>query len=202
VGDLRDVPESWPVHGTEDIWRGAAPFAVRRDRISVPDAPEAQFPRVVVEHPGAAVVLAVDDRERAFVLRQYRHPAHTRFVELPAGLVDGPGEDPLVAAKRELREEALLLARSWTHLVTMFPSPGLSGEQIDIFLAREVSAAPDRGGFEPEHEEADMTTAWVPVDDLLEGVFARRLTDGPLALAVLAYDARYRRSPADGRRRQ
>lgn len=126
------------------------------------------------------------------VLHQYRHPAQLRFVELPAGLLDAPDEDPLLAAQRELREEAMLVAGSWTHLLTMYPSPGLSSERIEIFLAREVSEAADRGGFELEHEEADMTVAWVPVDELVKGVFARTLTDGPLALAVLAYAAHFR----------
>ncbi len=123
----------------------------------------------MLEHPGAVVILAVDDDERVLVLQQYRHPALIRFVELPAGLLDVEGEDPVVAARRELREEALLLADRWTPPVD------------DVLLARAVeradlllpgpglSPAPDRGGFEPAHEEADMTTAWVPVDDLSRG---------------------------------
>jgi 8-oxo-dGDP phosphatase len=183
---LTDEPEVWPVHGTEDVWRGSTPFAVRRDEISRPGHDE-RFGRLVVEHPGAVVVLAVDERERALVLRQYRHPAGLRFVELPAGLLDVPGEDPVVAARRELREEALLEADDWELLNTLYPSPGLSAERIDIFLARGLRTATDRDDFEPEHEEADMTRHWVPVRDLVEAVLARRLADGPLALAVLTY---------------
>lgn len=178
------------MHASEDIWRGAAPFSVRRDHISAPRREE-RFARLVLDHPGASVVLAVDDDERALVLHQYRHPARTRFVELPAGLLDA-GEDPLVAARRELREEALLEAGTWTHLLTTYPSPGLSSERMELYLARDLSPAPDRGGFVPDHEEADMTLEWVPVPDLVEGVLARRLTDGPLALAVLAYALRHR----------
>lgn len=188
--DLGDRAESWPVHAREDVWSGPAPFSVRTDRISAPALPEEQFDRLVLEHPGASVVLAVDEEERVLVLQQYRHPARTRFVELPAGLLDLPGEDPLVAARRELREEAVLVAQTWSHLVTMYPSPGLSSERIEIFLARDVSPAPDRGDFEPAHEEADMTTAWVPLQTLVDGVLSGRLTDGPLALAVLAYTVR------------
>lgn len=183
-----DSPEEWPVHDVEDIWSGQAPFSVRRDLISVPGRPDDRFGRVVLEHPGAVVVLAVDDDERALVLQQYRHPASTRFVELPAGLLDQPGEDPELAARRELQEEALLLAETWTHLLATYPSPGLSSERIDIYLATGLSAAPDRGeGFHLHHEEADMTTSWVPVGDLLDGFLAGRLTDGPLGHAVMAY---------------
>jgi ADP-ribose pyrophosphatase len=186
VVPLTDEPEAWPVHGSEEVWRGSAPFAVRRDQVSRPGHDE-QFGRLVVEHPGAVVVLAVDEREQVLVLRQYRHPAGVRFVELPAGLLDVPGEDLVVAARRELREEALLVAEEWELLNTLYPSPGLSAERIDIFLARGLSAASRPDDFEPRHEEADMTRHWVPVDDLVEAVLARRLTDGPLALAVLTY---------------
>ena len=189
-GPLRDVPEAWPVHDTEDVWKGGAPFSVRRDVISAPGRPEEQFGRLVLEHPGAVIVLAVDADRNAFVLQQYRHPTRMRFVELPAGLLDVEHEDPLVAAARELREEALLLAGHWTHLLTTYPSPGLSSERMEIYLAEELEPAPDRGDFELAHEEADMTTAWVPVEDLLEGVLEGRFTDGPLALAVMAYRLR------------
>ena len=186
-----DTHEEWQVHGSEEIWDGEAPFSVRRDLISAPDRPDEQFPRLVLEHPGAVVVLAVDDQERALVLHQYRHPVSMRFVELPAGLIDKPGEDPEVTARRELQEEALLLAEHWTHLLTTYPSPGLMSERMDIWLATGLSEAPHRGeDFEPEHEEADMTTSWVPVRELLDGFLAGRLTDGPLGHAVMAYTLR------------
>lgn len=182
-----DRPESWPVHDVECIWRGAAPFSVRRDLVSVPGHPDETFGRLVLEHPGAVIILAVDEQERALVLHQYRHPAAMRFVELPAGLLDVAGEDPVRAARRELQEEGLILAGEWTHLLTTYSSPGLSSERLAYFLARDLSPAADRGGFEPAHEEADMTLDWVPVDDLLEGVREGRITDGPTAQAVLAY---------------
>jgi ADP-ribose pyrophosphatase len=185
--DLSDRPESWRVHQSEEIWRGKAPFGVRRDHISLPDRPGEPFGRLVLEHPGAAVVLALDPAERVLVLQQYRHPARMRFVELPAGLLDVEGEDPLVAAQRELLEEAQLVADTWSHLASMYPSPGLSSERIEIFLATDVREAEDRGDFEPAHEEADMTSAWVPLQELVDGVLTGRLTDGPLALAVLTY---------------
>jgi 8-oxo-dGDP phosphatase len=184
---LRDEPERWPVHESRDVWRGPAPFAVRNDLISVPGHEE-RFWRLVVEHPGAVVVLAVDDEERALVLRQYRHPAATRFAELPAGLLDAADEDPLLAARRELLEEGAVEAGEWHHLNTLHTSPGINSERIEVYLARQLTAVPDRGGFELEHEEADMTAEWVAVDELLEGVLARRLTDGPLATAVLTYE--------------
>ena len=189
---VRDEPESWTVHEVERIWQGAAPFSVRRDHISTPARPDETFGRLVLEHPGAVVILAVDDQERVLVLHQYRHPAQTRFVELPAGLLDEPGEDPEDAGRRELREEALLLAEHWTHLFSTYSSPGLSSERIAYYLARGLTAAPDRDGFEPAHEEADMTSEWVHIDDLTEAVRDGRVTDGPTAQAVLGYQLFHR----------
>ncbi len=193
AGGARDVPETWPVHEVEQIWDGPAPFSVRRDVISRPGHPDVRFGRLVVDHPGAAVVLAVDEQERALVLHQYRHAASTRFVELPAGRLDEPGEDPVEAARRELQEEGLLLADHWEHLLSVHPSPGFSSERMEIYLATGLHEAPHRGeDFELHHEEADMTTSWIPVRDLAEGFLARRLTDGPLGLAVLTYTLRER----------
>lgn len=186
---LGDEPEAWPVHATEDVWRGPAPFAVRLDEISRPDEPE-RFSRLVVEHPGAVVVLAVDDRGRALVLKQYRHAAAHRFVELPAGLLDQPGEDPLDAARRELLEEAGLEADRWQHLTTVHNSPGFTSERIALFLASDLRPA-DRGDFVAEHEEADMTLHWVPLEDLLAAILDGRVTDGPLLIAVLLHVVRH-----------
>ncbi len=197
---VADRPETWPVRRSEVAWRGRAPFWLREDELAAPDRPDHPFSRLVVVHPGAVVVLAVDDAERALVLQQYRHAAGTRFVELPAGLLDVEGEDPLVAARRELLEEGALVAGEWTHLLSAYSSPGLTQERVETFLARRLTAVPDRGGFSLEHEEADMSLAWVPMAELLDGVLAGRLTDAPLALAVMAYtlrgDAAFQPGPA------
>ena len=191
-GPVADRPESWPVHASADVLRGGAPFAVRRDEVGLPGGGDATFSRVVIEHPGAVVVLAVDDQERVLVLQQYRHAVRSRLVELPAGLLDVPGEDPLVAARRELLEEAGLEAERWEHLSSLHSSPGFTDECIHTYLARGLRDVPDRGGFQLEHEEADMTVHWVPVAELLEAVEAGRVGDAPLAIAVLAYTLRHR----------
>src|ERR1700712_4511515 len=65
----------------------------------------ASITREVIRHPGAVAVLALDDRGRVLLIRQYRHPIHTRAWEIPAGLLDKPGEPALLAAQRELAEE-------------------------------------------------------------------------------------------------
>ena len=191
---LSDVPEAWPVVGSEDLYRGGAPFSVRSDRLHHPDDPDEEFARVVVEHPGAAVVLALDDQDRALVVLQYRHAVQHRMVELPAGLLDKPGEDPEDAARRELVEETGYEASEWTHLVTTYASPGISAEIAHISLARGLTRV-GRGDFEPQHEEALMRTGWVPFGDLHAAVLRGDVQDAPVVIAVLAAQARGLMSP-------
>ena len=185
VDETADVPESWPVESTEDLYRSKLPFALRADRVRHPDGPDEEpFTRVVLEHPGAVVVLAVDDEERVFCLRQYRHPAGMRMLELPAGLLDVEGEEPRAAAERELLEEAGLEASDWVPLASAYSSPGISSELIHYFVARGLRQA-DRGDFTPAHEEADMDTLWVPYDELLAACLDGRVRDAPVLIAVL-----------------
>jgi ADP-ribose pyrophosphatase len=185
--DVADSPERWPVSGSRDLYRGDWLVALRADRVRRPGADsEEPFDRWVVEHPGAVIVLAVDDRERACCLRQYRHAAGGRFIELPAGLRDAGDEDPLDTAKRELREEVELEAAEWRLLFDLYPCAGITNERQVCYLARDVRSV-SRGDFTPEHEEADMERLWVPVDDLVDAVLDGRVSESPIAACVLAY---------------
>jgi len=183
---VADVAQEWPVESSADLYRSALPFALRADVVRRPDAgDEKPFTRVVLEHPGAVVILAVDEEERVLCLRQYRHPARLRMLELPAGLLDVVDEEPRSAAERELLEEAGLTAREWTPLVSAYSSPGISTELIHYFLARGLEEA-HRGEFVPAHEEADMETLWVPYVDLLAACLDGRVRDAPVLVAVLS----------------
>ncbi|MGN6252489.1 MAG: NUDIX domain-containing protein [Marmoricola sp.] len=189
---LADRPEQWPVTASRDLHRDDWVVGLREDTLHRPGHPEESFDRLVVEHSGAVIVLAVDDQERVCCLRQYRHAAGRRFVELPAGLCDAEGEDPAETARRELREEAELEAADWRHLLTVFPSVGILAETQHLYLARDLSPA-SRGDFAMRHEEADLEVFWAPVDALLDAVLGQRVQQSPLAVAVLAYDALRRR---------
>ena len=186
--ELVGPADTWPVTSSGDLHRDHWVVALRADVVTTPDGGEG-FRRLAIEHPGAAMVMAVDDDERVHVQTQYRHAVQQRLVELPAGLCDVPGEDPLEVARRELLEEAALEATEWTHLLSTWSSPGLTNERMFIYLARGLSAG-DRGDFRLEHEEASLTTAWVPYDELLAAVLDGRVADGPVVQAVLAYAAR------------
>jgi ADP-ribose pyrophosphatase len=117
--------------------------------------------REVVDHPGAVVVVALDAEECVYLVRQYRHPIARYLVELPAGGLE-PGEEPLTAAKRELREEVGLEAREWAPLGSFFSSPGFFNEQLHAFLARglvPVRSAPD--------DDEDISVLRYPLKELL-----------------------------------
>lgn len=186
---LADAPGEWPVVATADLHRDDWVVALRRDRIHAPGHPEPTFGRLVVEHPGAVLVLAIDADERVCLVRQYRHPGAGVFVELPAGICDVPGEDPVETGRRELREEASLEADEWQPLLTSYPSVGISTEVHHLYLARGLRAAAPVDGFTPAHEEAHLEVVWAPYDDLLDAVLEGRVREAPLALAVLAYQA-------------
>lgn len=184
---LTDRPESWPVESSEDLHRDGWVMALRKDMIRTPEGTD-EFGRLVLEHPGAVIVLALDDQERVCLLSQYRHPAQRRFVELPAGLLDGEGESPLEVARRELAEEAGLAAEEWTQVSSTYSSPGISAEVMHLFVARGLSRADS--DFEPQHEEAEMARGWAPYAEVYDAVVEGRLTDGPLVQLVLLARAR------------
>lgn len=143
--------------------------------------------REFVDHTGAVAVLALDDDDRALLLRQYRHPVRVRDWELPAGLLDQPGESALAAAKRELAEEADLVAHRWWVLQDILTTPGGNNESIRIYLARGVAATGET--FERVHEEAEIEPRWVALDDAFRAVRDGRLQNATTVAAIYAAHA-------------
>lgn len=156
---------------------------VRRDEVAMPGDTSSQ--RDVIEHPGAVGVVALDDRQQVLLVNQYRHPVRQRLDELPAGLLDQDGESALAAAQRELAEEAGLAAATWHVLVDAWSSPGMTDEAFRIFLARDVRAV-ERDV--QEHEEAELTASWVPLEDAVRQVLAGELHNAMACLGLLAAD--------------
>ncbi|MGA8028223.1 MAG: NUDIX hydrolase [Bryobacteraceae bacterium] len=107
-----------------------------------------EIKRSIVRHPGSAVMMAVDERERVLLVKQFRLPAERDLWEVPAGRLD-PGESPLRAAKRELREETGFKAKKWMKLSSFWASPGYIDEKMHLFLATELT----EGEQEPMDDE-------------------------------------------------
>ncbi len=188
MSELRDVDEFWPVQSSETVFQGLL-LGVRRDTLGPTTAGEEPFDREVVTHPGAVAVVAVDTAGQVLVIQQYRHAARKRMVEIPAGLLDVEGEPPLEAARRELREEGLLEAASWTPLLTYQPSAGSSEEVISIYLAEDLTDVSVPVGFEAVHEEASLTREWVEMDDLVAAILAGEVRNGLTIAGSLAFYA-------------
>lgn len=182
---LDDHPLVPEILESERAFAGAV-WDIRRERFALraPDGGRQEITREFVDHTGAVAVLAMDEAGRVLLIRQYRHPMRTEDLELPAGLLDVAAEHPLDAAQRELAEEADLTATTWHLLCEFFTSPGGSNEALRVYLARDLSAAPQP--YRRTDEEAGIEKLWVELDDAVEAVLARRAQNAVLAIAVLA----------------
>jgi len=187
--ELSDQPQQWPVGSSCRPYDGAF-VQVREDEVRGPT--DEVFTRAVVEHPGAVGVLALDEDDRVLLLSQYRHAVGQRLLEIPAGILDVEGEPPQQAAARELAEEAGVAAHAWQRLLTLWPSPGVSNEHWQVFVARGLTALSPQAQAElpaARHEEADLEIVWVPLAEAVRAVLAGRLCDSMAAAAVLAVAA-------------
>jgi ADP-ribose pyrophosphatase len=160
--NLRDTAEEATVSLRETVYTGAVWDVVRETF----DYGDGELTRDFVNHTGASAVVALNDNDEVLLLRQYRHPVRSRNWELPAGLLDQPGEDPRECAIRELAEEASYQAGQWTHMTTLNVSPGGSNELIHIFLARDLS--PVTHDYVRTGEEADLEVAFWPLGDAVQ----------------------------------
>ncbi|HEY6665993.1 MAG TPA: NUDIX hydrolase [Propionibacteriaceae bacterium] len=180
---LVDVPLAWPVESSTVRAQGKITSYVE-DQVRTPDGQ--LITREYLKHPGAVGVIALDDRDRVALVRQYRHPVRHRLIEPPAGLLDVEGEGYLATVKRELAEEVGLAAGSWAVLVDLFTTPGILGESLRIYLARDLEVVDDPDGYVREGEEAHMDTVWASLDDLVEAVLDGRLHNPTVVSGVLA----------------
>lgn len=166
---------------SQDLYRGKV-LALRADEVAMPDDEVAR--REVVEHFGAVAILALDEQDQVVLIHQYRHPLGHRLWELPAGLLDEPGEAPVAAAARELAEEVGLSAGRWEVLVDVAASPGFSDEVVRVFLARDLASA-DREQPVGD-EEADLVVRRIALAEAVRMVLAGEVVNSSSAAGILA----------------
>jgi 8-oxo-dGTP pyrophosphatase MutT (NUDIX family) len=147
------------------------------DEVTLPNGAHAELE--VVHHPGGAVVVAIDSEERVCLLRQYRYVARGWIWELPAGKLE-PNEPPLETARRELVEEAGVIAERWSSLGSYLSSPGVFSEVLHLFLAEELS----EGTAVPEANEV-LEVHWLPFGEACARALNDDLRDGKTIVGLL-----------------
>ena len=146
-----------------------------------------EIKRAIVRHNGSAVMMAVDEKHRVLLVRQYRLPAQDYLWEVPAGRLD-PGENALQAAEREVREETGYSARSWTELASYYPSPGFLAEKMTVFLAQDLT----EGEQQPMDDER-IETKWFEAAELDRMIRDREIHDGKTLIAFLTWQRYFAR---------
>ena len=157
-------------------------FKVTEDHAVEPGGFEIR--RAIVQHKGSAVMMAVDEKKRILLVRQYRLPARQYLWELPAGRLD-EGETPLRAARRELIEETGCRARQWDKLATFYPSPGFLAEKMTIYLATDLTA----GEATPMDDER-IETRWFAAKDLGEWIDSGKIVDAKTIIGYFQWKRR------------
>ena len=137
----------------------------------------------IIRHPGGAAAVALDERPRVCLLRQFRHAGDGWLWELPAGKID-PGETPFATVSRELAEEAGVTAATWTDLGLMHSSPGVFTEIIYLWLARDLETL----GHAHEGDEV-IEIHWLPLSQALEWCNNGTITDAKTLIGLYRAEA-------------
>jgi ADP-ribose pyrophosphatase len=177
-------PHQFAVSSSDTLYVGRV-LALRLDQVVMPGDRVAA--REIVEHPGAVAILPLHDDTSVVMIDQYRHAVGRRMRELPAGLLDAPGEDPVTTARRELAEEVGCAARDWSVLVDVVASPGFSDEAVRVFLARGLTEVGRPAGG--DDEEADLCVVRLPLAEAVRQVLAGDLVNASTVAGLLAAQA-------------
>lgn len=148
--------------------------------VTLPNGKEAT--RDIVSHPGASVVVPISSDGALYMVRQFRKPIDKVLLELPAGKLDA-GEDPMVCAARELKEETGLAAKSLKHVVSIHSTPGFCNEVLHMYVATELEE-----GESCADEDEFISSEKVPVQTLVDMVLRGEITDAKTIIGVLLAD--------------
>jgi len=140
--------------------------------------------REILEHPGAAAMLAIDKDQKVLLVKQHRFP-HGYLLEIPAGTLE-KGERPKTCAIRELKEETGYTAKKMEHFLTYLPSVGYNTEKIHCFLASGLKQVSE------QQLDTDEILSVVKIDlkKLIQMIKLGKIKDSKTICAVLTYAAK------------
>ena len=162
---------------TADVFDGVL-LHVKKDTVSLPNGKLA--PRELIRHPGAVCIVPLTDDGKVLIERQFRYPVNEILTEIPAGKLDGKGEDPELAARRELLEETGAQAKELIYMGKFYPTCAYSDEVIHMYLAKGLTF-----GQRKLDEDEFLNVETVPLDVLVSEIMAGRIPDGKTQAAVM-----------------
>ncbi|MEM2161100.1 MAG: NUDIX hydrolase [Candidatus Nitrosotenuis sp.] len=140
--------------------------------------------REIIEHRGAAAILAFDEKGKVILVKQHRF-GHGFVLEIPAGTLE-KGERPERCAFREIQEETGYKASKITRLITYYPSVGYNREAIHCFVAKNLKKISDQALDEDEI----MSVVKIDLKKLIGMIKAGKIIDSKTICAVLTYAAK------------
>lgn len=149
-----------------------------RDKIICPSGNEST--RELVRHIGAVCVVPITEDGKVILERQYRYPLDSVITEIPAGKLDSKTEDPLEAAKRELREETGYVAEDWTDIGDFYSAPAYSDELIHMYLAKGL-----KKGERDLDEDEFINVIEIPLEEAKDAVLKGEITDAKTQTGIL-----------------
>jgi len=161
----------------QTVFEGKA-LTLKLEQATYPDGSHEMLE--IIRHPGGAGAIAINNYNQVCLLRQYRFAVDSWLWEVPAGRIEH-GENPLETAKRELLEEAGIIANRWHPLGSFFPSPGICDERISLFVACDITMA------NTTHESTEFIEIhWLPLSEAINHVRQDKVFDAKTMIALFA----------------
>jgi 8-oxo-dGTP pyrophosphatase MutT (NUDIX family) len=157
----------------ENAW-----IRVREDQVIRPDGGPGIYG--VVEIRPSVGVVALNERDDIVLVGQWRYSVNRYSWEVPRGGSHKGETDMLAVAKRELAEEAGLLAENWSELGSVDVCNGVADDVQTLFLATGLSATDMR--LDPEE---DITVAWHPFEQAVNMAMDGRIIEVCSVAAIL-----------------
>ena len=155
-----------------------------QDTMQIPNGNIAKWD--LIDHKGAAAVVAVREDGKLLMVRQYRNALERETLEIPAGKLDASEEPKIECAYRELEEETGYRCEKLEYLMSLNTTVAFCDEAIDVFVARNLI---------PSHQHLDEDEVinverW-SVEDLQQLIYTGKMTDAKTVAAIMAYAAKY-----------